>query len=161
MKQGEVSLASPCGRDFASMSPAEGGRLCADCKTVVRDLSSMSESGAHTLLTSGSASRLCVRYLYDDAGRVRFAGDPEVSQARIIPAFRLTPRRRAQAAKLALLAAPLVLFEACGGGPVLGAPQQNWEPSGTTADDGGLDESAAETAATPMQEQSDGGTVEQ
>jgi hypothetical protein len=161
MKQGEVSLAFPCGRDFASMSPAEGGRLCAECKTVVHDLSSLSERGARALLASGGASRLCVRYLYDDAGRVRFAGDPEVSQARIVPASRLSPRRRAQAAKLALLAAPLVLFEACGGGPGLGSPQQNWNPSNSTADDGGLDESSAEAGATPTQEQSDGGTIEQ
>jgi hypothetical protein len=161
VKQEEVRLTFPCGRDFASMSPAAGGRLCAECHTVVRDLSSMSERDARALLESAGPSRLCVRYLYDGAGHVRFAGDPDVAEARIVPAFRLSARRRAQAARLALVAAPFVLFEACGGAPGLGSPQQNWEPSGLTVDDGSADDGPAETGVAPTQEQPDGGADEQ
>lgn len=108
------------------MTRAEGGRLCAECQTVVRDLSSMHEEEARALLASSAGARLCVRYLCDTSGRVVFAGDEETARARIVPAYKLTARAKARIAQAALLAAPLVLFEACGGA-YGNPPAQNWQ----------------------------------
>jgi hypothetical protein len=126
MREHDIPLAFPCGRDFASMTRAEGGRLCAECQTIVRDLSSMRQEEARALLDGAEGARLCVRYLYDASGRVVFAGEEDVSRAKIVPAFRLTQRAKARIARAALLAAPLVLFEACGGAPG-DPPAQNWQ----------------------------------
>jgi hypothetical protein len=156
MNEREVPLAFPCGKDFGSMASAEGGRLCTECQTVVRDLSSMPEDEARALLEGAAAGRLCVRYLYDTAGRIVFAGSDEASRAQIVPAFRLTRKARARIARAALLAAPLVLFEACGGA-VGDPPTQNWQqpmPANPTVDDagdgGGTDDGGGgEEAASP------------
>jgi hypothetical protein len=139
MNEREVPLAFPCGRDFRSMTRAEGGRLCAECQTVVRDLSSMHEDEARALLDGSAGARLCVRYLYDTSGRIVFAGDEDVSRAQIVPAFQLTRKAKARIAQAALLVAPLVLFEACGGAPG-DLPVQNWQqpiPANPTVDDAG------------------------
>ncbi len=120
MKESEVRLASPCGMDFRTMTPVEGGRLCEECQIVVRDLSSMTEAEARALLAETGQARLCVRYLYDDAGRVVFAGGADRERAAVVPSYRLTAKARARLAKAALLVTPFVLFEACGGGA--GAP---------------------------------------
>jgi hypothetical protein len=136
------------------MTRAEGGRLCSECQTVVRDLSSMREDEARALLDESAGARLCVRYLYDTSGRIVFAGEDDVSRAQIVPAYRLTQRAKARIAQAALLVAPLVLFEACGGGPG-DPPVQNWQQlvpatpavddggDGATADDGGTGGEAA------------------
>lgn len=152
MKESEARLASPCGKDFRAMAPAAGGRLCDTCAVVVRDLSSMREADARTLLATAGNGQLCVRYLYDANGEIAFADGRDVSQAAIVPAFRLSRRARAQAA--ALLSASLVLFEACGGGPG-NDPVQNWQgtrdpatpETGSTVDAGTSDAMSTEAAA--------------
>jgi hypothetical protein len=158
MNERDVPLAFPCGRDFHSMTRAEGGRLCAECQTVVRDLSSMREEEARALLDGSAGARLCVRYLYDTSGRVVFAGDEEVARAQIVPAFQLTRKAKARIAQAALLVAPLVLFEACGGAPG-NPPVQNWQqpvPANPTVDDAGDsgrtdDGGGSEEAAIPVE----------
>jgi hypothetical protein len=136
MKERDLPLAFPCGRDFRSMQRAEGGRLCTECQTVVRDLSSMCEAEARAVLEGGAASRLCVRYLYDASGRIVFADEKDLAQARIVPAFNLTRRAKARIAQAALLAAPLVLFEACGGA-YPDPPKQNWQQADPSVGDAG------------------------
>lgn len=79
---------------------------------MVHDLSSMNEGEARALLATSQGERLCVRYLYDLRGRVRFAGEVD-PRARVIPEHRLTGRLRSRLARAALLTAPLLL-EACG-----------------------------------------------
>jgi len=114
MKRAEVPVSFPCGADFSAMPDVEGGRLCATCKTVVRDLSSMRESEARSVLDAQATSRLCIRYLYDGAGSVVFA-ERDVAGAKIIPDHALTRRAKTRLLQTAMLAAPLVLFQACGG----------------------------------------------
>ena len=114
MNRDEIPLAFPCGADFGSMPEVDRGRLCASCQTVVHDLSSMSETEARSALANGETSRLCVRYLYDAGGHVVFAGR-DVAGVRIIPDHSLTRKAKARLAQAAMLAAPLVLFQACGG----------------------------------------------
>ncbi len=53
-----------------------------------------------------------------------------------MPAFNLTRRAKARIAQAALLAAPLVLFEACGGA-YGDPPQQNWHEADPSVDDAG------------------------
>jgi hypothetical protein len=139
MNRKEVALASPCGRSFSAMTPVDGGRLCDQCQTVVQDLSALTEARARALLASADRSQLCVRYLFDPSGRVVFAGDADTARANIVPSHRLSRGARARVRQAALLAAPLVLFEACGGGP--GDPlQQNWAPA--IGSDGGSEDAA-------------------
>jgi hypothetical protein len=114
MKRDDIPLAFPCGADFTSMPKVDGGRLCSACDTIVHDLSSMSEADARAVLASRTTDRLCVRYLYDARGRVVFAGEP-LAGATIVPADSLTRKAAARLARTAMLAAPLVLFQACGG----------------------------------------------
>lgn len=94
----------------------ERARLCADCNTVVRDLSAMGEEEAKRLLASQSG-RVCLRYLFDPAtGEIAFTG-----QAPLIPADRLGSSLRKKIARGLAVAAP-VLLQACGGG--LGAYEE-------------------------------------
>lgn len=72
MQKDSLRIASPCNLDWKKMTPAEGGRFCADCKKVVRNLSGMTEAEAKTLLHANGNAELCVRYLYDRDGRIVF-----------------------------------------------------------------------------------------
>ena len=121
MKRANIPLAFPCGADFSAMPEVDRGRLCAACRTVVHDLSAMNEAEARAVLAQRETARLCVRYLYDVGGRVVFAGR-ELAGARLLPAgtkiipdYGLTRKAKARLAQAAMLAAPLVLFQACGG----------------------------------------------
>lgn len=116
MLRDEVPLHFPCGASFAEMKKLEDRkRLCAACDTVVHDLSAMSEDEARALLASRDRARLCVRYLYDArTGEIAFEG--------LVPAASLTARMKQRFAQAALLAAPLVLVEACGGNDGRGYP---------------------------------------
>jgi hypothetical protein len=150
VKHTDALLSFPCGRDFAAMGKVDGGRLCTECHKVVHDLSSLSETDAGALMGSRDAPRLCVRYLYDESGRIVF-GQAAVPQAHIVPSYRLTARMRERAVQAALLVAPLVLFEACGGAAPIDTPQQNWEvtpaaPTVGESEDAGGDEGAAQGA---------------
>jgi hypothetical protein len=82
---------------------------------LVHDLSGLDEEEAQELLASTSES-LCVRYLYDEQGRIWFRRDLAAVTPAIIPEHRLKRGARAALAVSALLAAPL-LIQACGGNP--------------------------------------------
>lgn len=99
MDKREIRIATPCTLDWQKMTPADKGRFCADCKKVVRDVSSMNEREARTLLRAPTTEGLCVRFLADRDGKVLFAGDP-----RIVPASLLSKTKRA-----AMLAAAVAL----------------------------------------------------
>lgn len=71
-KATEIGIQNPCHLDWTKMSPREGGRFCGDCKKVVRDLSSMSESEARALVAKPRHDGLCVRMLVDRDGNVFF-----------------------------------------------------------------------------------------
>jgi hypothetical protein len=70
-----IPIASPCNADWRTMTPADGGRFCGECKKVVRNLSAMSEKEARALLARPRNQELCIRYLHDKHGNVFFAGD--------------------------------------------------------------------------------------
>ena len=140
MKRANIPLAFPCGADFSAMPEVDRGRLCAACQTVVHDLSSMNEAEARAVLAQRETARLCVRYLYDVGGHVVFAGR-ERAGARIIPDYALTRKAKVRLARAAMLAAPLVLFQACGGASA--------GFSGGYQSDGGEDENAGHRPADP------------
>jgi hypothetical protein len=118
MDKNAVAIASPCTADWRTMTPADGGRFCGDCKKVVRDLSKMRERDARTLLKSADNGELCVRYLYDKHGKVFFAGD---SAPPLVPASFLQRAKRI-ALSAAAVAVPLSL-QACSPGSVFGADE--------------------------------------
>ena len=94
------------------MTPASASaRRCAECATLVHDLSTMSPEEARAIVKRGGR---CVRYLYDGDGNVVFGGPPR--EALIVPARALLSKS-AQRKWLAIasLAALPVLLEACGG----------------------------------------------
>lgn len=105
MEKTDVAIALPCTVDWRKMTPAEGGRFCGDCKKVVRDLSTMRERDARTLLRSAGNGELCVRYLYDRHGKIFFGGDR--SEA-LVPAS-LLQRAKRVALSAAAVAVPLSL----------------------------------------------------
>ncbi len=119
-----VHLSFPCGQRFDAMKPTTAmSRLCSACDTLVHDLSARSEGEASALLAS-SDGRLCIRYLYDQTGKVWFKDQlAAVTADRPIPASRLVRGKRALAAASAAcaLAAP-ILTEACGGAGLGGSP---------------------------------------
>lgn len=95
------------------MKPGSGtARVCADCATVVHDLSAIPDDDARRAL---AASAQCVRYLYDARGNV--VGNARASRATVVPASALLSKRarRRWVAVASLSAAPLLL-EACGPG---------------------------------------------
>ena len=105
----------------------------------------MNAAEARAVLAQRETARLCVRYLYDAGGRVVFAGR-ELAGARrlpagtrIIPDYALTRKAKVRLARAAMLAAPLVLFQACGGASA--------GFSGGYPSDGGEEESAGHRPA--------------
>ena len=64
------------------MTPEQRGRFCGACQKKVHDLSAMSESDAETLLSSGQD--ICVSYLSDAAGEVRFRPQQVVPTSRLL-----------------------------------------------------------------------------
>lgn len=114
MKQDDIRIAEPCKVDWKTMTPAEGGRFCGDCKKVVRNLSAMTEREAKKLLRKTNDGSLCVRYVYDAQGKIFFGADaprPDVPVSSLL-------KRVAVAASLAVAA--------CGGETELQpAPPEN------------------------------------
>jgi hypothetical protein len=106
MDKKDLSIAAPCNADWRKMTPADGGRFCGDCKKVVRDLSTMRERDARTLLRANDNASLCVRYLYDKHGKIFFAGDR--APAVVVPASFLQRAKRV-ALSAAAVAVPLSL----------------------------------------------------
>jgi len=121
MTRDNVQIATPCTLDWTKMKPTQGGRFCGDCKKVVRDLSKMTEADARELLANRErgGSELCVRFLYDQHGRVFF----QDAQSHLVPAGSLLSRAKRAATTMALAALPLATA-ACDvlDGPPLGGP---------------------------------------
>lgn len=90
MRADDVNIPEPCPADWGAMSPRSGGtsRHCDLCRKDVHDLSAMGEQAARAFLERCGAD-VCVSYLADDTGAVRFQEPP------LIPASALRPRRRA------------------------------------------------------------------
>jgi hypothetical protein len=107
MDRNDVKIGSPCSLDWRKMTPAEGGRFCGDCKKVVRDLSTMTERQARAMLAREGGGELCVRYIYDDKGRIFFGGD-----APLLAPSSLLVRARRVAAAAAVVALPFAT-QAC------------------------------------------------
>jgi hypothetical protein len=103
MDRKEVRITSPCTLDWQKMTPAEGGRFCGDCKKVVRNLSSMTEREARALLKNAGNGELCVRFVYDEHGRVFFGKDAPKKDALLPASFLHRAKRAAAAAAVAAL----------------------------------------------------------
>lgn len=121
MNRSELPIASPCGADWDAMirdlapgrSTARGpSRFCGECEKHVHELSALTELEARRLLASPATEGLCVRYLYDDAGNVRFAPEPTDERALVAPS-RLARAKRYVAAATAL-ALPMSLTACMG-----------------------------------------------
>jgi hypothetical protein len=112
MNRDEARIAAPCGADWKGMQPRGRARLCAQCDKLVYDLSSLSERDARALLRRPANESLCIRYLHDTEGNIRFGEEPT---ERVIPASRLSGGRVAMAAAATALAFGSMLVEACGG----------------------------------------------
>jgi hypothetical protein len=67
-----LPIAAPCSEPFAGMSGDEHARFCGKCQKTVHDLSTRTEQEARALLRERAGQRLCVRYLRDTAGGLRF-----------------------------------------------------------------------------------------
>lgn len=78
MRRDDIRIDLPCNADWDTMTPAGKKRFCADCKKHVHDLSRMSEGEARALMSAPSTEGLCVRYVYDELGRVVFDLDQKI-----------------------------------------------------------------------------------
>lgn len=67
-----LPIASPCHEDWDAMDPSARGRFCHSCAKDVHDLAAMTEREARELLAATAGQRICVRYLADRDGRIRF-----------------------------------------------------------------------------------------
>ncbi len=88
MDKKQLRIDSPCTVDWASMTRADKGRFCADCKKVVHDLSSMTERQAQALLAEPRTAEMCVRFVYDREGKVFFQPPPLLSPGLLVRAKR-------------------------------------------------------------------------
>ena len=93
MNATEIPIPNPCTADWTTMTLADRGRFCGDCRKVVRELAQMSERDARAMLASPPTEGLCVRYIHDAEGEIVFRAD-------VLPAARLV--RRVATAALAL-----------------------------------------------------------
>ncbi|HTM44678.1 MAG TPA: hypothetical protein VL137_06965 [Polyangiaceae bacterium] len=136
MHKNNVIIRTPCGADWNAMDPRGSARLCRSCDKLVHDLSALGERDAAQLLEQ-TAGSLCVRYLYDQTGKIWFRED----FSPLIPARRLKLGAKGVFALSALVAAP-ALFQACGGNA------GNGRGYGGQASDGGAPAPTAENSAT-------------
>ena len=144
MRTTEATIPKPCGADWSEMTPAgASARRCAECATLVHDLSTMSPAEARAIVEAGGR---CVRYLYDVNGDVVFGAPPR--DALIVAAGALlskTARRKWLA--IASIAALPVLLEACGGvAPTARDDAGAEEAEADDSDDAGADARAFERA---------------
>jgi hypothetical protein len=81
MRRLHLPIQDPCHEDWTAMeSDGESRRFCLVCTKHVHDLSAMTEATARAVLADGrSEGRMCVRYLADEAGNIRFR--PETVEA--------------------------------------------------------------------------------
>jgi len=75
MNRIDLPIAIPCEADWTTMTLADRGRFCGACGKVVSELERMTESEARVLLASPPTVGLCVRYLHDERGEIKFRQD--------------------------------------------------------------------------------------
>jgi hypothetical protein len=117
MNRTELPIAAPCTQDWTTMTLAERGRFCGQCRKVVHELARLTEGEARALLASPSTDGLCVRYVHDATGEIVFRPD-------VVPVSRLARVRRVAALAVAA-SLPLALAGCMGAAappPVMGAP---------------------------------------
>ncbi|MGD0528319.1 MAG: hypothetical protein ABSE49_24500 [Polyangiaceae bacterium] len=124
MHRNDLPIASPCTVDWTTMTLADRGRFCGDCKKVVRELAQLSEAEARAMLASPPTEGLCVRYVYDATGEIVFRPD-------VVPVARLARVRRAAAVALAAASLPLAVAGCMGAAP---PPRPPAVPAAPTVD---------------------------
>ena len=67
-----LPVRNPCTESFAEMPGDEKTRYCAKCNEHVHDLSAGTEAEARELFRAAGGGRLCVRFVRDAKGAVRF-----------------------------------------------------------------------------------------
>ena len=88
MKRSDLPIASPCSKDWDTMTAAGRKRFCSDCKKHVHDLSCMSRSEAGAFLREHAGQHLCVRYAHNSAGNLLFAPSELVATSSLMSAVR-------------------------------------------------------------------------
>ena len=122
MNRTELPIAIPCTVDWTTMTLADRGRFCGECRKVVRELAQVTEAEARALLASPPTEGLCVRYVHDATGEIVFRPD-------VVPVTRLARVRRAAAVALAAASLPLAVAGCMGAAPML--PPQTPPPTPT------------------------------
>lgn len=103
-----VEIPKPCSADWDAMEPEARSRFCAECRTRVHDLSSMTAPQAERFLDANADREdLCVSYLHDDRGDIVFA------KPNVIPARSLLRRLPVAAGLAAAMAACTPAAEVC------------------------------------------------
>jgi hypothetical protein len=103
MNRSDLPIANPCTADWTTMTLADRGRFCGQCKKVVRELAQMSEGEARALLASPPTEGLCVRYVHDTTGEIVFRRDD------VVPVARLARMKRAAVMALAAASLPVAV----------------------------------------------------
>ncbi len=88
MKRSDLPIASPCSKDWDTMTAAGRKRFCSDCKKHVHDMSCMSRSEAGAFLREHAGQHLCVRYAHDSAGNLLFAPAELIATSSLMSAVR-------------------------------------------------------------------------
>ncbi|HPH70198.1 MAG TPA: hypothetical protein PLF40_30820 [Kofleriaceae bacterium] len=88
MKRSDLPIASPCNKDWDTMTPAGRKRFCSDCKKHVHDLSCMSQTEARSFLNEHVGETLCVRYAVNNAGDLLFAPRDLIAASSLLSAVR-------------------------------------------------------------------------
>jgi hypothetical protein len=110
MHRTELPIASPCTVDWTTMTLADRGRFCGECRKVVRELAQVTEAEARAMLASPPSEGLCVRYVHDATREIVFRPD-------VVPVTRLARVRRAAAVALAAASLPLAVAGCMGAAP--------------------------------------------
>ncbi|HEY8087064.1 MAG TPA: hypothetical protein VIF09_04450 [Polyangiaceae bacterium] len=127
MNRAEIPIVEPCTANWSTMTLADRGRFCGQCRKVVRELAQVTEAEARALLASPPTEGLCVRYVHDATGEIVFRRD-------LAPVDRLARVRRIAATTLAAAALPLAAAGCMGAPqthPLMGSPPppQQVEPA--------------------------------
>jgi hypothetical protein len=119
MNAADLPIATPCTADWTTMTLADRGRFCGQCRKVVRELAQISEREARALLASPPTEGLCVRYLHDSSGQILFRRDDVVPLARL--SRKVAATALALALPLAAAACATTSEPRMGSSPALGA----------------------------------------
>jgi hypothetical protein len=130
MNRTDVPIASPCSADWTTMTLAERGRFCGECRKVVHELSRLTESQARALLAAPSTEGLCVRYVHDATGEIVFRPD--------VPVSRLARAKRAVALAVGAAAIPVAVVGCMGPAPEPTATMGAVAPNDTQVVMGGM-----------------------